>query len=189
MLALDVRAGMIVELEGQMFQVRAAEHRTGVGKRPGAVRAQFQVRTEGAVTDRRFQAEEKQASGDVERQLRELRYQDGDAFCFMDSTTFERPLILWRFPDAGATLLQPGLRLPVEAIGEEAIGVVAPVGEVHVASTPPPMRQRETSAPKQAVRENGLEVLVPLFIRESELIQIEGATGKDLEGAKEPGKK
>jgi len=187
MLALGLRAGMIVEIERQMFQVRAAEHCTGVGKRPGAVRARFQARTEGAVTDRRFKAEEKQASGDVERQLSGLRYQDGDAFCIMGSTTFERPLIVWRVPDAGATLLQPGLRLPVETIGEKAIGVAAPVGEVRVTFTSPPMRQRETSAPRNAVRENGLEVLVPLFIREGELI--EAATGKCLERIKEPGKK
>ena len=92
-------------------------------------------------------------------------------------------------PDAGATLLQPDLRLPVETIGGEAIGIVAPVDEVRVTSTPPPMRQRETSAPKQAVRENGLEVLVPQLIPEGELIQIEVATGKYLERVKEPGKK
>jgi hypothetical protein len=42
---------------------------------------------------------------------------------------------------------------------------------------------------KKAVLENGLEVMVPLFIREGELIRIEVATGKYLERVKEPGKK
>ena len=84
-----------------------------------------------------------------------------------------------------AGFLQPGMRVPVETIGERAIGVVFPESvELRVASTAQPMRQRETSALKTAVLENGMEVLVPLFIREGELIRVEVATGKYLERVK-----
>lgn len=188
--ASDLRAGMIVQLEGKMVRVLAAEYRAGGGKMPGAVHARLQALPDGPVTDRRFRQDEKVAPLDVERQAMEFLYQDGDAFYFMNPTTFEQLPIPRQILGAGATFLQPGMRLPVEAVGEEAIGVVLPEFiEVRVASTAQPMHQRETSALKKAVLENGLEVLVPLFIREGELIRIEVATGKYLERVKEPGKK
>jgi elongation factor P len=188
--ASDLRAGIIVQLEGRMFRVLAAEYRAGGGKMPGAVHARLQVLPEGAVTDRRFRPDEKMMSVDVERQTMEFLYQNGGAFYFMNPTTFEQLPIPREILGAGATFLQPGIRLPVETIGEEAIGVVLPeFVEVRVASTAQPMHQRETSALKKAMLENGLEVLVPLFIREGELIRIEVATGKYLERVKESSKK
>jgi elongation factor P len=190
MAASDLRAGMIVQLGGQMFRVLTAEYRAGGGKMPGAVHARLQALPDGAVTERRFRPDEKVAPVDVERQTMEFLYQDGDAFYFMNPTTFEQLPIPQQILGAGATFLQPGLRLPVETIGEEAIGVVLPESvEMRVASTAQPMHQRETSALKKAVLENELEVLVPLFIREGELIRIEVATGKYLERVKESGKK
>lgn len=61
--------------------------------------------------------------------------------------------------------------------------------DLRVTSTAQPMHQRETSALKEAVLENGMEVLVPLFIKEGELIQTKVATGKYLDRVKESGRK
>ena len=82
------------------------------------------------------------------------------------------------------------MRLPVETIGGRAIGVVFPESvDLRVASTAQPMHQRETSALKKAALENGMEVQVPLFATEGELIRIEVATGKYLERVKGSGKR
>ncbi len=189
-LASDLRVGMIVELEGRMFRVTAADFRAGGGKMPGAVHARLQSLPEGTVTDRRFRPDEKLAPVELERQTMEFLYQEGDAFYFMNPATYEQLPISRQILGAGASWLQPGMRLPVETIGEEAIGVVWPEFiEVRVVSTAQPMHQRETSALKKAALENGMEALVPLFIREGELIRVEVATGKYLERVKELGKK
>lgn len=108
----------------------------------------------------------------------------------MNSTTFEQLSISRQILGSRAGFLQPGMRLPVETVAERAIGVVFPESvDLRVSSTAQPMHQRETSALKKAILENGLEVLVPLFIKEGELIRIEVATGKYLERVKEPGRK
>jgi elongation factor P len=125
----------------------------------------------------------------VERETMEFLYQNGDSFYFMNSTTFEQLPITRQVLGMKASFLQPGVRLPVETIGERAIGVVFPESvDLRVTSTAQPMHQRETSALKKAVLENGMEVLMPLFIREGEVIRIEVATGKYLERVKESGR-
>lgn len=157
---------------------------------PGAVHARLQDLTTGSTTDRRFRPEEKLTTVSVERETMEFLYRDGDAFYFMNPTTFEQLPVSGRVLGNKADFLQPGVRLPVETIGEQAIGVVFPESvDLRVVSTAQPMHQRDTSALKTAVLENGMEVLVPLFIKEGELIRIEVATGKYLERVKEPGKR
>lgn len=189
-IASDLRTGMIVEVQGQMHRVLSAEYRAGGGKMPGAVHARLQELATGSVTDRRFRPEEKLTTVAVERETMEFLYQDGEAFYFMNPTTFEQLPVPRQVLGDKAGFLQPGVRLPVETIGERAIGVLLPDSvDLRVASTAQPMHQRETSALKKAVLENGMEVLVPLFIKEGEVIRIEVATGKYLERVKEPGKK
>lgn len=188
--ASDLRPGMVLALDDQMYRVLAAEYRAGGGKMPGAVHARLQSLVTGSVTDRRLRPEEKITTVAVERETMEFLYQDGDAFYFMNPTTFEQLPISQQILGAMASFLQPGMRLPVETVGERAIGVVFPdTVELRVASTAQPMHQRETSALKKAVLENGWEVLVPLFIKEGERIRIEVSTGKYLERAKESGRK
>ncbi|MNY77143.1 Elongation factor P [compost metagenome] len=48
-------------------------------------------------------------------------------------------------------------------------------------STPPGLREHETSTFKAATLENGMEVLVPQFIKEGDTVRIEAASGKYLE--------
>jgi elongation factor P len=157
---------------------------------PGAVHARLQDLGTGSITDRRFGPEEKYATATVERETMEFLYQDGAAFYFMDPMTFEQVPIPRQVLGIKVGFLQPGVRLPVETIGERAIGVVFPESvDLRVASTAQPMHQRETSALKKAVLENGMEVQVPLFVKEGELIRIEVATGKYLEHVKEFGRR
>ena len=184
--ASDLKAGMILQLEGQMQRVLAAEYRAGGGKMPGAVHARLQNISTGSVTDRRFRPEEKITDVSAERETMEFLYQHGDAFYFMNPVSFEQIPVSRQTLGQGATFLQPGMRLPVEIVAEQVTGVVFPeIVELRVASTAQAMHQRETSALKKAVLENGLEVQVPLFIKEGELIRIEVATGKYLERVKE----
>ena len=189
-MASELRTGMVVQVEDQMFRVLAAEYRAGGGKMPGAVHARLQDLVTGSITDRRFRPEEKLTSVTLERETMEFLYHDGEDFYFMNPTTFEQVPISRQALGSKATFLQPGVRLPVETIGGRAIGVLFPQSvDLRIVSTAQPMHQRETSALKKAILENGMEVLVPLFIKEGELIRIDVATGRYLERVKESGKR
>jgi translation elongation factor P/translation initiation factor 5A len=68
----DLRPGVIVQAEEQMYRVLTAEYRAGGGKMPGAVHARLQDVVSGSVTDRRFRPEEKLMSVTVERETMEF---------------------------------------------------------------------------------------------------------------------
>lgn len=108
----------------------------------------------------------------------------------MHPVSFEQIPVARQVHGLGTTCLQPGMRPPVETAGEQVSSLVFPeIVELRVASTDQSIHQRETSALKKAVLENGSAVQVPLFIKEGDLVRIEGATGKYLERVKEAGKK
>jgi elongation factor P len=69
---------------------------------------------------------------------------------------------------------------PVNVVFPEAV-------ELKVASTAQPEHQRETSAMKPATLDNGMEILVPLFIKAGDAVRVDTATGKYLERARHKG--
>jgi len=76
--------------------------------------------------------------------------------------------------------------LPVEFNESRPVHVRFPeVISLRVASTGPAQAHKDTSAMKSAVLENGLEILVPLFIKEGEPVRIDTSTKKYRERARE----
>lgn len=59
--------------------------------------------------------------------------------------------------------------------------------DLKVASTGQAEHQRETSALKLATLDNGMEILLPLFIKAGDAVRVDTATGKYLERARQKG--
>ncbi|MNT53098.1 Elongation factor P [compost metagenome] len=56
-------------------------------------------------------------------------------------------------------------------------------------STPPGLREHESSTFKSATLDNGMEVLVPQFIKEGDTVRIDTATGKYVERVRREGRR
>ena len=87
--------------------------------------------------------------------------------------------------------LRPNMRIPVQLYDGEPVTIAFPLAvELSVVSTPPGLREHDTSTFKTATLENRMEVLVPQFIKEGDTVRIEVASGKYLErvrrGARKP---
>jgi len=184
--ATALKAGMALRLEGEVYKVVAVEARSGSGQMAGAVHVRLRSLSTGSVTDRRFRPEEKLTDLTLEKQTLEFLYQDKDDFVFMHPETFEQVTLGREFLGSAAAFLRPEMRLPVEMLQGRPAGIVFPeTVELRVTATGQPMRAQQTSATKAATLENGMEVQVPLFIKEGEVIRIEVETGKYLERMKE----
>jgi elongation factor P len=73
--------------------------------------------------------------------------------------------------------LTDGSRLKVEFFGEEPIDVLlSETAEAVVASTGAPTHETD-AAPKTAKLDNGMEVLVPQFIKNGDRIKLDVASG------------
>ena len=184
--ATGLHAGMAIRLEGDAYKVLEAAAHGGSGKLSGFVHARLLKLGTASLTERRFRLDEKVDVLDLSRRGLEYSYETGDDLYFMDPTTFEQVSVLREIVGDGKRFLKEGTRYLVEFLGEEPVAVILPeFADLRVASTAAPQHAHETSTLKRAVLENGMEVLVPLFIKEGERIRIAVAGGKYMERVRE----
>src|SRR6059036_3527843 len=148
-LASQLRPGMILKVGDDVLKVVESTYHVGQGKMPGSVHAKLRHFRKGAFKELRWRPEEKLEDTSLEKQEMEFLYSDADSATFMNPTTFEQVSII--FPE---------------------------IVEVKVESTAQPVHQQQDNTYKHATLENGLEVMVPQFIKPGEVVRIEVAGGK-----------
>jgi len=172
-LANELRPGSTVRLEGELFRVVEAVRHTGSAQQKGLVYLKLRNLRTGALVERRVRPEEEIQEVELERRPMEYLYTDGEAFYFMDLETYDQVSIPAAMIGDLEIFLQPNQRVPVEFYGGSPVSVVFPeLVELRVVSTAPAIRDKESHVYKPAVLENGLEVLVPQFITEGDIIRV-----------------
>lgn len=184
--ATDIRPGMAIRLEEQLYRVEEAEAHAGSGKLSGFVHARLVRLDTSTHTERRFRLDEKVEALDLSKRTLEFSYQAGEEFYFMDPESFEQiPLPAEMIGDV-QRFLKEGMRLTVEFLGDQPVMLLFPeTVELRVTSTGQAQHATQTSSLKEAILENGMEVHVPLFIKEGELIRIAVKGGKYVERVRE----
>jgi elongation factor P len=183
--ASQLRGGMAIEYQGQRYKVIAADYHPGQGKMGGVAHTRLQNIDTGTFWEHSFRAELKLESIPLEKQALEFSYSDGDQYCFMDPLTFDQIEIHQSLIGPQAALLTPGLKVSVEFVDRRAISVTFPdTMEVRVTDTAPPVHQQQDNTLKPATVENGLQVMVPQFVKTGDSIRIDVATLKYMDRAR-----
>jgi elongation factor P len=183
--ASQLRTGMAIRYEGQDYKVVAADYHPGQGKMGGATHARLQNLSTGTFWEHSFRSELKLEDMAVERQALEFLYVDGDLCYFMNPETFEQTEISSAMVGPRAGFLDPGMKLGVEFVEDRPISVLFPdFLEVKIADTAPPTHQQQDSALKAARLENGIEVMVPQFVKMGDLIRLDLQTLKYMDRVK-----
>jgi elongation factor P len=179
---------MVIRFERGFCKVLEAQYHAGGGKLAGAVHAKLEGVGRGAVIERRFRPDERLERVELERARWQYIYADGDDFYFMNPDTFEQIPIARGVLGDRTRFLRPDMSVTVESCDGRPVNVVFPESvELKVASTGQAEHQRETSAMKLATLDNGMEILVPLFIKAGDAVRVDTATGKYLERARQKG--
>lgn len=178
----EMRAGMVIRLEDELYRVIQAEYHAGGGKMQGAVHAKLRkIRTAG-LTERRFRQDEGLEEVSLERQTMEFLYEETDQCVFMHPETYEQVSLPKESLGPFLGFLQPNQSLQVEFCEDQPVEVIYPPSvELRVESTPPALHLHHSSVFKDATLENGMEVQVPQFIKDGDTVRIEVETGKYLE--------
>lgn len=172
-LASELRPGMTIALEGTLYRVVEAVHHSGTAQQKGVVHARLRNLRTGVVAERRFRPEERLEEVALERRTLEYLYNDGEMFYFMDPDTYDQVPIPAAMIGDLEIFLQPNQRIPVEFHEGRPVAVVFPeTVDLRVVQTSQPIRERESHVYKPAILENGLEVLVPQFIAEGDIVRI-----------------
>jgi elongation factor P len=173
-LASQLRAGMAIAFENQTYRVAAAEYHPGQGKMGGATHTRLQNVDTGTFREISLRSELRLQELPIERHTMEFLYADGDQIWFMNPDSFEQTEIAKTVVGPRANFLDAGLKLPVEFLEGRPIHVLFPdVLEVKIADTAPPTRQQTDSAFKPAKLANGVEVMVPQFVKTGDTIRLD----------------
>lgn len=180
--AADLKEGMAIRIEGQIYKVIAAESKAGAAKLSGVVKTKLCNVGNGHIWEPHFRPQERIEEVQLERRMMEYVFSSGDTCTFMNPETFEQIEILKTVVGPAETFLQSGMRVPVEFFEGEPLAVNIPESvEMRVADTAPPAHAQQETAWKAAKLENGMTVQVPMFVGPGEIVRVETRTGRYLE--------
>ena len=183
--ANQLRPGMIIQYEGQVFQVMEAIHRT-----PGNLRAFMQVKMRniknGNQTEQRFSTSDKVEKIALDNHKMQFLYQDEDAYHFMNTENYEQVQLSSTDLGDAINFLLPETVIDVQFYEGKPIGVQLPkTMEFKIIEAEPAVKkQTASSSYKPAKIETGLSVKVPPFISEGEVIRIDTETHEYVERVK-----
>jgi elongation factor P len=178
--AIDVKRKMFVEHEGAPYHCLEVE----VSK-PTARGGQTLVRLKmrnlltRAVFDKTFKAGDKFREPDLARVEAIYQYSDGDGCHFMDQESFETLTLRPDMVGDDRLLLVDDLIVQIHKFNGNPIGLqLPPIVEMPIAETEPGTRgdTASGSVTKVARTATGLELRVPLFIKEGERVKVHTET-------------
>jgi elongation factor P len=171
--ATQLRPGMVVKFNNDLFSVFKMEHRT-----PGNLRGFVQVKMRnfksGTMIEHRFSSEDKVEKASLDEQEMEYLYDDGEYYYFMNTETFEQMHLVKDLLGDATDYLTPNLKVAVEFYEGKPISVELPATvDLTVKETEPGIKGASVSnVTKAAKMETGLVVQVPPFINEGEKIRV-----------------
>ena len=178
--AIDVKRKTFFEFENTPYVCLEAEVSTPTAR--GAqtlVRLKMRNLLTRAVFDKTFKASDKFKDPDLEQVPASYLYTDGDGSHFMDQESFETVTLRDEMIGDALDFLIEGAIIELHKFNGNPIGLQLPTHvELEVTYTEPGSRGDTASGnvTKPATLETGIEVRVPLFIKQGEKIRVSTET-------------
>lgn len=175
----DFRTGLTIEVDGEIFTVQDFQH-VKPGKGAAFVRAKLKNLRNGNIVDRTFRAGETVGRAMVENKEMQYLYASGDDHTFMDNETYDQITLSSDQLEWELKFLKENMNVHIQSYQGEILGVSLPnTVELKVVETEPGVKgNTATGATKNAKLETGLNVQVPLFINEGDVLLINTNEGK-----------
>jgi elongation factor P len=181
----DLKKGVVIELEGAPHQVVESSH-IAMGRGGAVMRTKLKNLQSGAVFDKSFRSSDKVPAADLTRENMQYLYGDDGGFHFMNQDTYEQVTLDKGIVGDSAPYLKEGGKAIILLFNSKPIGL--DIGNnvlLRITETEPGAKgDTATTALKPAKTETGLEVMVPLFINEGDVIKVDTRDGKYLERQK-----
>jgi elongation factor P len=183
--ATQIRKGMILKLEGELYKVLETAHVTP-GKGQALMQTKLRRLSDQTLHDHRFRSKDRVEQAYLETAEMEYLYADGQDYVFMNTETYDQIKLSEDVLGGSIQYLIPNVVFSVEMYAGKPVGVNPPMTlELKVVKTAPYLKGATQSASnKPATLETGITVSVPQFIKEGDIIRIDTREDKYLERAK-----
>ncbi|MCH7588780.1 MAG: elongation factor P [Chloroflexi bacterium] len=177
----ELRSGVTFELDDNLFKViEYSHHKIGRGK--ASIRTKIRNMRNGVITDKTFTSGDKVQ--DVHLDYREVQYlyNDGDLYYFMDTETYEQPILNASMLGDAIQYLKEGLVVKLTSYENDPLDIDLPTAvELTVVEAQAGVKgDTATGANKLVTVETGLKVQVPLFINQGDTIRVDSRNGAYL---------
>ena len=180
--AINVKRKTLFELENTPFCCLEAEVNTPTA-RGGQTLVRLKMRNllTNAVFEKTFKASDKFKEPDLESVEASYLYSDGDGSHFLDQESYETLTLTGEMVGNALDFLIEGALIQLRKYNGNPIGLELPIFvELDVAYTEPALRGDSSSGSgtKSARLQTGLEIRVPLFIKEGEKVKVSTENGE-----------
>ncbi len=172
--------GAHIEVEGTIYRIVEFQH-VKPGKGGAFVRTKLRKIEDGSIQDKTFRAGEKFRPIHTESRKMQFLYESGGEVAFMDSRSYEQIELPKEMVEEAMRWVLPNEEVEILFVDEKATDVQAPSAvDMKVTKTEPGLKGDTASGggSKPATLESGVEVQVPLFIAEGEVIRGDTRTGE-----------
>lgn len=179
----DIKKGTVINLEGDLWVVTSFQ-RVSPGKGSSFVRTRIKSLSTGKVVENNFKSSESLTFEDVNYRKMQYIFGDDVTLTFMDGQTYEQIALGRDIVGEDAKYLKEGLDVIVIMHGEKAVSMELPQKIEYIVTQTDTAVKGDTASgnvQKDAVLDNGLQVRVPIFINQSDLVRINTETGAYVE--------
>jgi elongation factor P len=182
--ATQLRPGMIVVHDGELYTVFSVDHRTPGNKR-GSMQTKMRNLRTGNIIDYRFRAEEFLERAIVDEIEYQFMYADGEGYHFMNTENYEQMALSPEILGDAAYYMIGDMNVKIEFYEGKAIGVALPdTVDLKVVETEPTLQKATASAVmKPAKLETGLTINVPPFINNGDRIKVDTSEARYIQRA------
>jgi elongation factor P len=182
----DLKNGMVLNLEGQLWQVLEFQH-VKPGKGPAFVRTKIKNVLSGKIIDKTFNAGTKVETATVDRRDMQYLYHDGNDYVFMDESDYDQVSLSEEIVGQAANFLLENQSLQVAFHEGTPLYVEMPASVVlEISHTEPGLQgDRSSGGTKPATLETGYEIQVPLFLETGTKVKVDTRNGDYLGRVKE----
>ena len=175
----ELRRGVTFTMDGELYKVLEYQHhKPGRGK--ATIRTTLRNLRTGATIQHNFISGDRVEDIRIERRGVQYLYTDGDLYHFMDTETYDQMALSASILGDQVHYLKEGTKLILATYEEEPLEVELPTtvdlevveAEMAVAG------DTATGTLKRATLETGLEVQVPLFVEQGDVIRVDTRTGE-----------
>ena len=177
----DLKNGMTLDIEKQLWNVVEFQH-VKPGKGPAFVRTKLKSVLTGKVIDRTFNAGIKIDIAILEKREMQYLYHNGEDYIFMDKKTFDQTTVSSAVVgDAANYMLENTDALVAVHEGQPLYIELAASVPLTITYTEPGLQgDRSSGGTKPATLETGIEIQVPLFIKQDEKVLVDTRDGSYL---------
>jgi elongation factor P len=169
------------ELDKRLYKVLEYSHNKP-GRGNASIRTRIRDLRTGNIVEKTFQSGDRVQDIRLDHHQAQYLYSDGNLFHFMDTESYDQPVIAAAIIGENASFLKEGGEVKLTFHDSEPIDIELPASvDLKVVEAEMGVKgDTATGATKSVTTETGLKVMVPLFVSTGDMIRVDTRTGDYL---------